>query len=200
MTGEAKNGQRKDSELFAAIRNKPPLYLGTHSLTALAHFMSGYDHALFAHSITSKARLSPPLEFQDWTAYRLHFRESTRGWLNMILERTRDESLALDRFYELIDEFENRKPRVIAKLAGYKGQYFEKSGNGEIAHSYPSPILLLAYTEDPGFFIAPENPQDGFPGKGFCHSVDRFLFHFPINLADLEILDHTAFDRLKTGI
>ena len=187
-------------ELLAAIRAKPTLYLGTRSLTALAHFMSGYDHALRAHAIAAVSSLRPPLEFHDWTAYRLHFPESTRGWLNMILDRTGNESLALDRFYELFDEFENRRGRVVAKLTGSKEQYFSVLDDGtSIARSYPSPLLLLAYTDDPGFFVASEDPKENFPGKGFCPSLERFRLRLSISPMDLEIVDRTAFDRYAAG-
>jgi hypothetical protein len=198
VTNEQLHARPKGRELFDAIRQRPALYLGTQSLTGLYHFMSGYDHALSVHSVASMPRLMPPLEFHDWVAYRLHFSESTSGWHRMILKSVSDEPVALKRFYKLFDEFESREPRIVAKLTGYRNPYFSKSSDGtEVACSYPSPILFIVYTDDPGFFVTAENPQARFPGAGFCPHLER-LSLFSFDLTDLEIIDQGRFDRWKT--
>jgi hypothetical protein len=108
--------QRKEKirsgELLKAIRDRPALYLGERSLSALWYYLQGYQMALSGYDI--RAAFPVPADFHEWVAYRLHFYESTSGYRNMILKRTPDESLALDHFFGLLDEHRTRKPRVVA--------------------------------------------------------------------------------------
>src|ERR1700756_4226792 len=102
------------------------MYLGTRSLSALSHFLAGYGFALHVHEIPSSHHL--PGDFHEWVAYRLHFFESTSGYRNMILKRVPNESAALDRFFELLDEHHSRKPQVVARVDGYNRQYSVRDG------------------------------------------------------------------------
>ncbi len=89
--------------LLNVIRERPAMYLGELSLSALTQFLNGYGICLFLHGIQEKAPL--PRDFHDWVADRLHFSESTRGYTRMILERVPDEAMALRFFFELLDEY-----------------------------------------------------------------------------------------------
>ena len=92
--------------LLDVIRERPAMYLGQHSLSALCYFLAGCETALWAHNIEEKRPL--PRDFHDWVADRLHFSDSTSGWKNMILSRVPDEGAALEYFFKLLDEYRNR--------------------------------------------------------------------------------------------
>jgi len=175
------------------------MYLGTRSLSALWHFQHGYKCALKAYSLESEEHLGPPHEFVDWVAYRLHFSDSVRGWKNMILDRTRDESLALDRFYELLDEFENRQQRVVVKCTHleYKGEFYsyKLDGTKQILDR-PSAVLLVTYTDDPGFFVMPNNPSAGSQVERLYFSFQDLDFHFDAKGEHVEIVDNEIYSRL----
>jgi len=114
MTADSKPTPSERRSLLNSIRKRPPMYLGTLSLTRFGAFVQGYRHALFCHSIKSDHSLDIPREIHDWVAYRLHFYESTRSYVQMILERTGDEASALQRFFQLLDEYDKRLPKVVA--------------------------------------------------------------------------------------
>lgn len=92
-------------DLLNWVRKTPETFLdGDRSLRRLRSFLVGYecglgrlhfslrDHDLF-HS------------FHDWVASKLGFGESTSGWCNMILARTKSDDEAYSKFFELLDEF-----------------------------------------------------------------------------------------------
>ena len=61
----------REGELLDVIREKPVLYMGESTLTALYHFLGGYETAKYIHQIPLRNIL--PIDFNDWVAYRLHF-------------------------------------------------------------------------------------------------------------------------------
>jgi hypothetical protein len=67
----------KDGGLLEVIREKPALYLGDRSLSALWYYLQGYWMALSVYDMRTAYPLPP--DFHDWVAYRLHFYESTSG-------------------------------------------------------------------------------------------------------------------------
>jgi hypothetical protein len=99
--------------LLDQVRQRPAMYIGQPSLTRLHIFLEGYGFALFKHQIKIAVE-SPPFDgFHDWTARRFGWRESTAGWCNIILQETgNDESAALDRFFQLLDEFRSEAAPV----------------------------------------------------------------------------------------
>jgi hypothetical protein len=100
-----------------AIRQRPGMYLGSKSLTALYHFLGGYQLACSLHRIKDeRLGLKNPYDFHDWVAYRTHFRESTLGWCRMIVATSRSEEEAFDRFFELLKEHSERVPWLVAEL------------------------------------------------------------------------------------
>jgi hypothetical protein len=134
-------------DLIEHMRVRPALFLGANSLSALWYFLRGYHMGLRGNPQVSIATSPLEKEFHDWVAYRLHFLESTTGWRNMILQHIQDEKAALNRFFELFDEYRFRRPRSVARLDGLK-QYMEVSDGKERVRSFPSTLLLVAYTED----------------------------------------------------
>src|SRR4051794_31569707 len=112
------------------IRKRPAMYLGEYSLSALSHFISGYCFALDTHAILrSSDPVALPRDFHDWTAYRLHFKESTSGCRNTILNHVGSEIDAFDRFFTLLDEYNARSPHLVAKLDGIRKSYLRTRGD-----------------------------------------------------------------------
>jgi hypothetical protein len=146
MLDQAQLQKIRDGGLLDAIRERPAMYMGERSLSALWHYLHGYIEALRFHDIATRDVLPP--DFHDWVAYRLHFYESTSGYRNMILKRVPDEAAALDRFFELLDDHRARKPHVvaIARSAAKNG----RRQNADASAS-PSSLNLIAYSDDPGF-------------------------------------------------
>ena len=109
MTEEIYTGPES---ILDSIRKRPALFLDNQpSLSALRGFLNGYDLVLSQY--TGGTVQGPlPQDFGEWVAYRLGFSSSSAGWRNMILDRVPDESAALKRFFELLDEYRNRKPRL----------------------------------------------------------------------------------------
>src|SRR5579885_3656084 len=84
--------QIQSKGLLDVIRERPQMYLGSLSLTALCHFLNGYEMSLHVHDIQEKPPV--PRDFREWVADRLHFSESTKDYKTMILERMPDEAMA----------------------------------------------------------------------------------------------------------
>ena len=111
----------------------------------------------------------------------------------MILEEVPDESTALARFYELLDEYRTRNRRVVATIRGHRKEYSAgMPGSGGAIHKLmPEVIMLVAYTDDPGLFLTCDGDCD-FPEK------DR-LAHpgFSWSGGTIAVLDQVAYDRWR---
>jgi hypothetical protein len=208
--------------LLDAIKLRPAMYLGRHSLTALYHFLNGYEIGRHEPGV-EKPRIIP-VGFLDWVAYRLQVDSSSMGYLPMILERIPDETKALQRFFDLLEEFPNRVPKLVATLKPGRHKYFfdiySRSDDEEIAKTvgglpkddasypifrkgkklirtvYPLPqdLKLVVYTNDPGFFLATD---ESVKFNFFCESLDCLRFYLGRNPAKkLVIADQQVFDRL----
>jgi hypothetical protein len=198
----------KEGKLLDVIRERPPLYLGTRSISALSAYLQGFGFAQRVHGIDAPSQL--PIDFHDWVAYRLHYYESTKGWARMILEQSPDESGALDKFFELLDEHRVRQARVVATIQSHPREYQSMQTNrgftvtafgkqdpnkslsseqGEwVEKLMPENLTLIAYTDDPGVFLTGEGD---FPGK------DR-LFHIQLSgltKETIRVVDQESFNR-----
>lgn len=93
-------------ELFRQIRRRPAMYLGTCSILRLRDFLSGCHYMMMRFEIQDDTK--PDFQgFHDWVAQKFGWRESTAGWANIILAETdNDEAKALDRFWELVEEYQ----------------------------------------------------------------------------------------------
>ena len=92
-------------ELLAKVRLRPAMYIGTHSLVRLRAFVDGCFFMAREHELETSEQ--PKFDdFHDWTAKRFGWSESTAGWCEIIVQECGgDEGSALDRFFELIDEY-----------------------------------------------------------------------------------------------
>jgi len=183
--------------LLSSIRKHPSMFFGECSLSALYHFMAGYMGAVAVHGIKTDTTFQLPSDFHDWVAYRLHYESSTSGWKDMILGVSRDETTAFARFFELLDEHATRKSRVIAKLIGYQGTYTISSGGQTKIERYPSCILLIVYTDDPGFFAVSDEPGYTMPMKEFFPSWEWFEDFMGVTRSQMTIVDAETFGRLS---
>lgn len=89
-------------------RRKLGMYIGSTSLTRLKFFLLGYEHAV--------CRLQPHqpdrflADFRKWIYQRYNTKENV-GWEELILRESSDEYAAVERFWELLDEFiQQRQP------------------------------------------------------------------------------------------
>jgi len=175
-----------DADFFEHFLRRPEMYTGEKNLCALRTFLSGYEFALTTYGVSNAQQsdylfLSP--DFHDWVAYRLHFYETTSGWCNMICDQFGNEQPGIDRFFELLAEFKSRKPHVVAKVDGvnksHSSQAVTRDENGKMifgpttVKSYPKSIMLVTYTDDPGFFAYSE-PDEEFPERGFHPNKKHF--------------------------
>jgi hypothetical protein len=156
----------EEGNLLERIRQRPPMYLGKRSLSALSQFFAGYHQA--CRDIGAESPHFLPQDFHDWVAYRLHFCESTSGYTNMILKHTPDEAQALVRFFELLDEHRARKATAIATIRRHPQDYKiiwtgrlyiyggQASDGKELAQAEEA--LIVRFTDDPGFFVMSNDP------------------------------------------
>jgi hypothetical protein len=194
----AKQMMQQD-DILEQIRRRPAMFTGEDSLRSIYHFLSGYSFALDRHSVaTDTDPLILPGQFHDWVAYRLHFYESTSGWCNMISARTSTEPDAIDRFFQLLSEFNARIPHTVAKLKGYEKTYHQsavhRSSDGNLCRAkdvscrYPDSISLVTYTDDPGFF-AYSDDGTSFPSEGFHPDLESFELQTGASRSLLTIID-----------
>lgn len=136
-----------------AIQQRPEMYFGNKSLTAFYHFLCGYEMACVVHEIEdNRLGLKVPQDFHDWVAYRTHFRESTSGWCKMIVTTSQSEQDAFDRFFELLKEYYERVPRIVAEIIEPTSVTQIELGGECHLISPPEKVQLVKYTDDPGFF------------------------------------------------
>ena len=88
-------------DLLKEMRGRLGMYVGSSSLTKLASFLRGYDHAAERLGV----RKSDPFlaSFRDWIHQRFHC--SSRSWEDTILGQSADEADAVRYFWELLDEY-----------------------------------------------------------------------------------------------
>ncbi len=93
-------------ELIYKIKKRPALYLGKSSLSQLKTFLDGYSFALRQLNIFLSEEEQEFEEFQEWIEDKFN-QSSTQHWSRIILFYSEDERDALNRFFELFDEFIN---------------------------------------------------------------------------------------------
>jgi hypothetical protein len=110
----------------------------------------------------------------------------------MILGRVPDESAALERFYELLDDHRARKLHVVATIQDYQVEHKTwtqgQDLNEAITKKMPDAMAPVAYTDDPGLFLTSDSADD-FPGK------DRLFYPWRIKREAIRVLDQDAFSR-----
>jgi hypothetical protein len=95
-------------ELLSKIEQKPGLYIGNASLTALRQFLVGYK---FARQEMGLLPIDEELDFyqnfQPWLQIRFHV-QTVNSWDKIILFKYIDEKTAFSSFFQLLAEFRQR--------------------------------------------------------------------------------------------
>lgn len=95
------------AELIGMIRRHPLMYLANHSIKEFRAFLAGFTCCKSIISKSSKDSNNNDLilsQFRDWIAEKYGV-EGSHGWMSILLFFHINESHALDKFFELWDEF-----------------------------------------------------------------------------------------------
>ena len=146
------------------VRRRPGLYFGTKSLTAFFYHYQGYSWACSQHRIDAHCfDLRIPDDFNDWVAYRTRYGSMPSCWLTMILEATASEDEAFDRFFELLDEYPQRTPHLIAEIihpTSRCSRIVNLQTLEEVPIPAPAKVQIIRYNDhDPGFFALYHSPD-----------------------------------------
>ncbi|HBL12106.1 MAG TPA: hypothetical protein DD379_11995 [Cyanobacteria bacterium UBA11162] len=91
-------------DLLQKIKKRPSMYLGRHSIFSFLAFWCGYKIAQHQLGIHPTAQEQEFEEFLKWIRERYEVHTS-QSWASIILFYSEDEKTALDRFFELFEEF-----------------------------------------------------------------------------------------------
>jgi hypothetical protein len=91
-------------DLLGKIKQRSSLYLGKQSLSHLHVFLDGYTFARRQLGIPLTEQETKFEEFQEWIENRFN-QADTQSWSRIILFYSEDESEALNRFFDLFEEF-----------------------------------------------------------------------------------------------
>ena len=92
--------------LLEKIKQRASLYLGKKSLSHLHVFLDGYTFARCQLGIPITEQEKQFEEFQEWIENRFN-QADTQSWSRIILFYAEDEADALNRFFDLFEEFKN---------------------------------------------------------------------------------------------
>ncbi|MFB2969001.1 hypothetical protein ACE1CD_08510 [Aerosakkonema sp. BLCC-F183] len=109
--------------LIEKIKKAPSMYLGRRSIICLQAFLSGYSVAKYELGEQPTKQERDFMQFPEWIRKKFSV-DSSQSWANIILFYSEDESKALDKFFELLDEFMNRNS--LADSSGEKGLDIEE--------------------------------------------------------------------------
>lgn len=94
-------------ELLEGIKKRPAMYLGTSSITRLDMLLRGFHLARREVGIPPTQQEREFESFQSWIEEKYGIK-SGQSWSKIILFYSIDEQDALDKFFELFEEFLNR--------------------------------------------------------------------------------------------
>jgi hypothetical protein len=144
-------------KLLEIIEERPAMYMGKKSIIYLDVFIHGYLTALEFNSIEKG---NPPFyQFTDWIRRKYKYKFSSMGWARLLLEKTKDEVIAVDEFYKLLKEF--RKRILIEKKQVLLTSEHKSTGvsrfftNGkELPVPIPKMIKIVQYLPDRGVYLS----------------------------------------------
>ncbi|MFB2919748.1 hypothetical protein [Aerosakkonema funiforme] len=109
--------------LIEKIKKAPSMYLGRRSIICLQAFLSGYSVAKYELGEQPTKQERDFMQFPEWIRKKFSV-DTSQSWANIILFYSEDESKALDKFFELLDEFMNRNS--LAESLGEDGLDIEE--------------------------------------------------------------------------
>lgn len=172
------------SDAIDTIRKRPGMYLGSKSITALSHFLNGYQFAQQDYGVGGVERLFP-LNFKfmhEFTKIQL-CKDDNLGWCNHILNACDgDEEKALDKFWELYDEFKEVKMKKCWKAIlsedniqyndSMKYTYAMRMDGKEAIFNNPRAVYLIELTI-PAFMLIVETVDGIQPVLQFFSSLEQ---------------------------
>jgi hypothetical protein len=93
--------------LIKKIKKAPSMYLGQHSIICLQAFLSGYSVAKHELGGQPTEQDRDFMEFPEWIRKRFNI-QTSQSWASIILFYSEDERKALDKFFQLFEEFLSR--------------------------------------------------------------------------------------------
>lgn len=94
------------NEMLESIKQRPGMYLGKCSITRLRSFLDGYMGARRDLGLPTTEEETEFKQFKDWIEERFEIK-SYYGWNDIILLNSVDERDALNKFFELFEQFMN---------------------------------------------------------------------------------------------
>lgn len=105
LTSEkTKLNQEYLDDLLQRIKQRPGMYLGQASITRLRMLLMGYSMARGELGLPLTKQEKQFAQFQKWIQQKYQI-NTTQGWDNTILSQVKDEKLALELFFDLLEEF-----------------------------------------------------------------------------------------------
>lgn len=93
-------------ELLHQIKKRPGMFLDSPSIKSLQMLMMGYNIARRDQNIPLTKQEIEFQGFQQWIQDKYNVL-SSKSWATIILENSQDERDALNKFFELFEEFTN---------------------------------------------------------------------------------------------
>ncbi len=91
-------------DLLQRIKQRPGMYLGQASITRLRMLLMGYSMARGELGLPLTKQEKQFAQFQKWIQQKYQI-NTTQGWDNIILSQAKSEKLALELFFDLLQEF-----------------------------------------------------------------------------------------------
>lgn len=91
-------------ELIQKIKKRPSMYLGKPAISNLRSCLAGYILARRELGVSQTEQEQKFTEFQGWIQKKFNI-SSSQSWDKVILFYSEDERTALERFFELFEEF-----------------------------------------------------------------------------------------------
>ena len=95
-------------DLLQKIKKRPAMYLGRHSVFSLQAYLDGYYYARRELGVPLTEQESEFQEFLKWIRERFNV-ETGQLWSSILLFHSADERSAIDRFFNLFEEFINQE-------------------------------------------------------------------------------------------
>lgn len=95
-------------DLLHKIKKRPAMYLGRHCIFSLQAYLDGYYYARRELGVPLTEQECEFQEFLKWIRERFQV-ETGQLWASILVFHSADERSAVDRFFNLFEEFLNRE-------------------------------------------------------------------------------------------
>ncbi len=136
---------------LAFIKERPSMFVGSKSLTPLYHYLNGYIDG--ARATLANAGFPDFEWFSSWVkGLEKSGYDLSAGWLHHILAVCgNDEGKALERFFELLEEFKNTKPVCeIQQITDNQRIFYKHSHGSYWMNVYEKTCAIVIWRLVPG--------------------------------------------------